>query len=55
MKKKTSNMGKEIPELDGRWVEKVLFSDESHFMVQENKKQHVRRRKGKKIAEQHIN
>ena len=34
---------------------KVLFSDESHFMVQGQQKQYVRRIPEEKITQQHIN
>ena len=41
------------------WTEdewkKELISDESHFMVQEQPKQCVRRSQGEKITKQHIN
>ena len=44
---------------DQNWTEderkKVLFSDESLFMVQGEQKQYVRKSQGAKITEQHIN
>jgi len=33
----------------------VLFSDESHFVVQGQQKRYVRRRQGEKVTKQHIN
>ena len=55
MKRKRVKWAKKYKDWTENEWKKVLFSDESHFLVQGQHRHYVRRSEGEKVTEQHIN